>query len=192
MDIIEVSSDDQSSEVEPQSNDNGGVLAVFGQGITKRDIESKAVIAVIKNNAQHVKEIKAEESFVQRRVSPRLQQIPKSKRPFYGTLTKKSHDVSKDEFSNKKTKFSLPKVCKDATVPKDGIDTRNTNVLSISVGGGSSNCSFNVDEEKTIASSSPANVVDSSVYTKVKEKLKIFNKYYLHFVQVKASTNMES
>lgn len=157
MDIREVSSGDGSIEIDSNSNVNVRFSAVSGS-ISKKDIKST------KNLVQCAHKIESNVSFVQRRISARIQKIPQNKRPCY-------------HLKKPKEKLTHPKICKDTASPKLCLASGSSNVVPISVGigcGESKNVGVDEEEKKR----------------KVKETLRIFNKCYLHFVQVQPSTRV--
>ncbi|KAK9276774.1 hypothetical protein L1049_006310 [Liquidambar formosana] len=185
-----------SGDCKPQSNGHGQLSPVSGQYMSNKEMKSKAAVSVTKNFAHRVQKIVSEESIVQRRVSPRLQKIPESQRPYYGCSPKKSVDIPIDEGSQKKAKFdhsrqeSLFSVNRKDAGEKDcEIDPvalcSNTEVDSIGIVSIElRNVGLEFDEKKgAVTGSSPTNASCKSAHARVKETLRVFNTHYLHFVQ---------
>jgi hypothetical protein len=124
------------------------------------DIRCKEnVVTAKKSVAQCVEKIEPNSSQgrknLQQRISPRLQNIPDDQKPFYGSNRKRLSDGLEEKVSNKRTKVVFAE------------DIRCGSDLAT----GHNSCLAQVDNS------------DKSV-ARVKRTLRVFNRFYLRFVQV--------
>jgi CII-binding regulator of phage lambda lysogenization HflD len=130
------------------------------------DIHCKEIVATVKKNvAQFIKKIEPNSSQgrqnLQQRISPRLQNIPDDQKPFYGSNRKRLLDGLEDKVSEKRTKVVS---VEDIRCRSDLVTGHNSDRAQVD------------NSDKSVA--------------RVKRTLRVFNKFYLRFVQVISDYNM--
>lgn len=119
---------------------------------------------------------KKKELLVRQRVELLNEPDSASKRKKTNSRVKSKRDTvsveeDKDEVVEDKA-VSVPVISNDVSKPKDGDASESVEMCA-------------PEKSKTGDENGPANVVEKSDHAKVKETLRLFNKHYLHFVQVR-------
>lgn len=128
------------------------------------------------------------DSAAHRRVSPRLQNVPAEKRPFYGSPKRMADETKDDVVRTKKTKVAKPpkppvQSSKPEAEPSKGEATMESSESKVTLESGESkDC---VDWSWYTAADLPLTDENGVSYTaRVRETLRAFNLHYLHHVQV--------
>ncbi|OVA17371.1 SET domain [Macleaya cordata] len=170
--------------VDPEMVKDCPTSMVSGVSRNAEKIEGKSTgVTVTKSVAQRVQKIVSEEVFVERRVSPRLQNRSEKKRSYYYDSWKASCVTKKGKVSNKKTKIVergnlVANLEEKEEVRRNEMcsgDVERSELVNVGLKEG--------EEKEIITGNSSTDVSGKSAYAKVKETLRAFNAHYLHFVQ---------
>ncbi|KAJ8759378.1 hypothetical protein K2173_006898 [Erythroxylum novogranatense] len=181
----------------------------FSDVPSEHDTQGKVLHLTNTNNISHSAEIQIS-ALVERRSSPRLKNIPEDKRPYYGSDRSRFSDVPKFDVSDEQAQGSNQKRQSDSHRNNSGTKRPKVDCLSQErLNEAGSDIKRRVTERDVVRESSTVecdgtNILDikDSAYltwtdyesslansmhqraeTRVKETLRTFNKYYLHFVQ---------
>ncbi|EXB81202.1 hypothetical protein L484_013143 [Morus notabilis] len=135
-----------------------------------------------------------------RRISPRLQNIPEEKRPYYGPDGKRTHGkeddsvvITKKPRLNISKKPCLPNISRKKSRIKDkGDETDLVSDVNPNAGGETRIVDAKDEEKWPIISTSRMDEQGINYSKRVKETLRIFNGHYLHFVKIEEERSKEA
>ncbi|XP_048317984.1 histone-lysine N-methyltransferase, H3 lysine-9 specific SUVH4 isoform X1 [Ziziphus jujuba] len=174
--------------VAKESANGTGRKALAVAGVKKKKKKKK-------NIAQGISKLETKESTNLRRCSPRIQNIPEEKRPYYGSDSKRKVEVKNEKVSAKKTKVEhhskqgLPQSRCGVTTSDNGEDKVNGNgngkavVTKLTAGSKRTVVAIGDEVDWVNTGTSPVDDKGRSLTARVKEIVRKFNVHYLHFVQ---------
>ncbi|KAL8227447.1 hypothetical protein R6Q57_015031 [Mikania cordata] len=134
-------------------------------------------VSVTKHFGQRVQKVGSEESPMKKRCSPRLRQLPESKRPYYGPPRKHTSDASNLHFSTEDKSAGRESKKRNENIPKGGLLTRFKSVLDTT-------------DQKLLDLACVAHTRNDKA--RVKKTLRIYTKYYLHFFQEQSACDYDN
>ncbi|XP_057987686.1 histone-lysine N-methyltransferase, H3 lysine-9 specific SUVH4 isoform X2 [Hevea brasiliensis] len=171
------------------------------QNCSEQETQTKVLdVNVTKNIAQEVHKLKSKELVLERRVSPRLKNIPKDKRPYYGSDCRRQ-SVSLKDYSNdrkmklnslsdngRKKKAKVDYSIKDCLtdVSRKDVEDKGTKSGSAIIEPADTEIVDLEDEaylKWTDYEAFLADTIHQKAINRVKETIRIFNKHSLHFAQ---------